>query len=102
MLYLLDTNHLSAALHNDQDVREKIRDLRRRGERIGTCLPVLCELQVGIALTAHREHNLGLLRTTAAGEVGLSPRSIPCWRLSQREWGPQSSPPTATFKPSRR
>jgi predicted nucleic acid-binding protein len=59
--YLLDTNHLSAALNADADIRRRLRDLRLRGDRVGTCVPSLCELQAGIALTARREHNQRLL-----------------------------------------
>lgn len=61
-LYLLDTNHLSAAINRDADLRAKLRDVRLRGDRIGTCVPVLCELHAGIALTARRDHNQRLLR----------------------------------------
>ncbi len=61
-LYLLDTNHLSAAINRDADLRTKLRDTRLRGDRIGTCVPVLCELQAGLTLTARRDHNQRLLR----------------------------------------
>ena len=45
---LLDTNHLSAALGPVSNVRDRIEHRRRTGSRIGTCVPVLCELEVGI------------------------------------------------------
>ena len=45
--YLLDTNHLSSAVKPGAAVRERIRAARGRGERVGVCVPVLCELQVG-------------------------------------------------------
>jgi len=45
--YLLDTNHLGAAVKPGAPVRERIRAARSRGERVGVCVPVLCELQVG-------------------------------------------------------
>jgi predicted nucleic acid-binding protein len=61
-LYLLDTNHLSAALNNDANVRRQLCDLRLRGDRIGTCVPALCELQAGIVLSARREYNQQILR----------------------------------------
>ena len=61
-LYLLDTNHLSAALNDDAGVRRKLCDVRLRGDRVGTCVPALCELQAGLVLTARREHNQRLLR----------------------------------------
>lgn len=61
-LYLLYTNHLSAALNDDADARRKLRDLRLRGDRVGTCVPALCELQAGIALTTRRERNQQVLK----------------------------------------
>ena len=45
--YLLDTNHLGSAVKPGAPVRERIRAARGRGERVGVCVPVLCELQVG-------------------------------------------------------
>jgi tRNA(fMet)-specific endonuclease VapC len=55
--YLLDTNHLGAALDNESRVYERILAARRQGSRVGTCAPVLCELAVGIEQTARRETN---------------------------------------------
>jgi tRNA(fMet)-specific endonuclease VapC len=46
--FLLDTNHLGAALHPVSVVRDRIQQRRRQGIRIGTCVPVLCELEIGI------------------------------------------------------
>lgn len=45
--YLLDTNHLSAAVKPGSIVRTRIREHRQEGARIGSCVPVLCELEVG-------------------------------------------------------
>ncbi len=75
-LFLLDTNHLSAALNDEPDVRAKLRELRLRGDRVGTCVPVLCELHAGIALTARREENERIL-----GELL---RQIRIWPLDLR------------------
>ena len=61
--YLFDTNHLSAAIDDDAGVRERISQLRRSGHRLGTCVPVLCELEVGLLRTRHREHNRRILTT---------------------------------------
>jgi len=55
--YLLDTNHLSAPLNNDAGIQQGLRDARLRGDRVATCVPVLCELQAGIAFTAQRAQN---------------------------------------------
>jgi tRNA(fMet)-specific endonuclease VapC len=45
--YLIDTNHLGAAT-TTTPVRRRLAELRRKGARIGTCVPVLCELEAGI------------------------------------------------------
>ncbi|MCP4664269.1 MAG: type II toxin-antitoxin system VapC family toxin [bacterium] len=45
--YLLDTNHLSLALRPGSALRGKIRRAREQGMKVGTCVPVLCELEVG-------------------------------------------------------
>jgi tRNA(fMet)-specific endonuclease VapC len=46
--YLVDTNHLSRAVTPTSPVRQRIVDLRKRGIRVGTCVPVLCEIEAGI------------------------------------------------------
>ena len=46
--YLLDNNHLSAAIGRAETVRERIAQFHRAGHRFGTCFPVLCELETGI------------------------------------------------------
>jgi len=46
--YLLDTNHLTFAINPVSHLRERLLQARRAGFRIGTCVPVLCELEVGI------------------------------------------------------
>ena len=79
-LYLLDTNRLSAALNDAPGVRSRIRDLRLRGDRVGTCVPVLCELNVGIALTARRADNERLLRELLR-QVRVWPLDAACAQL---------------------
>jgi tRNA(fMet)-specific endonuclease VapC len=59
--YALDTNQLSDALDRDDGVRARIFQAIRRGHRVGTCVPVLCELQVGIAMSARRRDNQRIL-----------------------------------------
>jgi predicted nucleic acid-binding protein len=44
---LLDTNHLGLAVRRNSPVFARIEEELRRGIRIGTCVPVLCEIQVG-------------------------------------------------------
>ena len=49
--YLLDTNHLSAAIRRVSPLRERIRSEIRQGVRFGTCMPVICELEAAIQQT---------------------------------------------------
>ena len=46
--YLVDTNHLSRAVTPTSSVRRRITELRQRGLKVGTCVPVLCEIEAGI------------------------------------------------------
>lgn len=46
--YLLDTNHLGQAVTPGSVIRQRIADLRTRGVKVGTCTPVLCEIEAGI------------------------------------------------------
>ncbi|HMF10986.1 MAG TPA: type II toxin-antitoxin system VapC family toxin [Gemmataceae bacterium] len=55
--FLLDCNHLSAALRKVSRVRERIHQARRAGHRFISCYPVLCELEVGIQQAAKQEEN---------------------------------------------
>jgi predicted nucleic acid-binding protein len=55
--YLLDCNHLSAAVRKVSLVRERIHQARRAAHRFITCYPVLCELEVGIQQTPKPEDN---------------------------------------------
>jgi tRNA(fMet)-specific endonuclease VapC len=55
--YLLDCNHLSAALRKVAPVRERIHQQRKAGDRFISCYPVLCELEVGIQQTRKPEDN---------------------------------------------
>ena len=60
--YLLDTNHLSAALAPVSLVRERIYQHQLRRDRFGVCVPVLCELQAGIQGLNRQEPCLRQLR----------------------------------------
>jgi tRNA(fMet)-specific endonuclease VapC len=46
--YLLDTNHLSEAIRQVSRIRDRVRQTRRKGIRLGTCVNVICELEAGI------------------------------------------------------
>src|SRR4051812_1032709 len=54
--YLLDTNHLGSALREHPALRRRLVAAHRAGLRIGTCTPVLCESEAGLAgvITAQR------------------------------------------------
>jgi predicted nucleic acid-binding protein len=45
--FLLDTNHLGAAVKPESPVRQRIRWMKSKGATLGTCVPALCELAVG-------------------------------------------------------
>jgi tRNA(fMet)-specific endonuclease VapC len=64
--YLLDNNHMSAALRKVSPVRTRIQQERKAGHRFISCYPVLCELEVGIQQTvdpdANRRRLIQLLR----------------------------------------
>src|SRR5687767_4960000 len=55
--YLLDCNHLSAAINRVSPLRDRILRTRRSGTRFVGCYPVLCELEVGILQTPRPEEN---------------------------------------------
>lgn len=46
--YLLDTNHVGHAVTPGSTVRQRITELRLAGIKVGTCVPVLCEIEAGI------------------------------------------------------
>ena len=51
--YLLDTNHVSAAINPVSVLRDRLAHHHRQGVRFRTCVPVLCELEVGIQDSDH-------------------------------------------------
>ena len=55
--YLLDCNHLSAALSKVSPLRERIHLACRAGHRFISCHHVLCELEAGLQQTAKLEEN---------------------------------------------
>jgi tRNA(fMet)-specific endonuclease VapC len=55
--YLVDCNHLSAALRKVSPVRERMQEARRGGHRLISCFPVLCELEVGIQQSRSIDEN---------------------------------------------
>ena len=61
--YLLDTNHLSAYLDGQPGPEDRIENALRRGDRVGVCLPVLCEYRAGIRGSKHFRRNLAKLQS---------------------------------------
>ena len=51
--FLLDTNHLGAAINPVSPLRERLGQQHRQGVRFRTCIPVICELEVGIQDSSH-------------------------------------------------
>lgn len=77
--YLLDTNHLGAALRKVSPLREAIHRHYRLGHTFGTCWPVLCELEAGIVNTRNVKDNRRTL-TAVLKEVRIWPFDWPIVR----------------------
>ena len=60
--YLLDTNHLGHAVSIGSLVRDRITRLSESGLRVGTCIPVLCEIEAGIQQVRRPEEYRANLR----------------------------------------
>jgi tRNA(fMet)-specific endonuclease VapC len=73
--YLLDTNHVGEAIGRVSIVRDRIQQLHREGNIFGTCVPVLCELLVGVVLRKDamksRTRLNGLLRIVRLWPIDL-------------------------------
>ena len=69
--YLIDTNHLSAALV-DVELRETIIEAHIRGHRFGTCIGVLCEIEAGLRHTDLKIASQSVLNTVL-GKIRLWP-----------------------------
>jgi predicted nucleic acid-binding protein len=52
--YLLDTNHIGLAVNQRSLVSQRIFKARLSGLRLGTCLPVLCEIEAGMRHVRHK------------------------------------------------
>ena len=53
--YLLDTNHLGQAVTRTSVVRKRLEAARKAGDRLGTCVPALCEIEAGIRQVRYPE-----------------------------------------------
>jgi tRNA(fMet)-specific endonuclease VapC len=45
--FLLDTNHVGQAVRSNSSLWQQIHTAKQRGLRVGTCIPVLCEVESG-------------------------------------------------------
>jgi tRNA(fMet)-specific endonuclease VapC len=60
--FLLDTNHLGNALRRRSSIRDRLTTAHRAGVRIGTCVPVLCEVDAGLAHVVDSERCYRVMR----------------------------------------
>jgi len=64
--FLVDTNHLSAAINPVSPLRERLVQQHRQGARFRTCIPVVCEIEIGIQdcrhLDSYRRQLVQLIR----------------------------------------
>jgi tRNA(fMet)-specific endonuclease VapC len=74
--YLLDTGVMGDFINHRKKVDFKVREMRRRGARIGTCLPVVGELFFGVEASATRDANLPRLIRALS--------QIVCWPFDRR------------------
>jgi tRNA(fMet)-specific endonuclease VapC len=52
--YLLDTNHVGMAVDPGTVVGQRVFEARLAGLRLGTCLPVLCEIEAGMRMVRYK------------------------------------------------
>jgi predicted nucleic acid-binding protein len=80
--YLLDTNHLGMAVDRTSLVGQRLYEARLAGARLGTCLPVLCEIEAGIRQVRHKvkyRRDLNhLLRQVRLWSIDLKTARIYC------------------------
>src|SRR5437867_1050569 len=73
---LLDTNHFGFAVRYGSHVFERIKSEVRRGIRVGTCIPVLCEIEVGACNVANPDaYHQGIERVL---------RHVTLWPMTKR------------------
>lgn len=74
MNYLLDTNAVIAVLKNEPaNVRQRLRRVSGRGNRVGVSSIVLFELWYGISRSARRNENAERLRVFLSGAIDVFP-----------------------------
>jgi tRNA(fMet)-specific endonuclease VapC len=80
--YLLDTNAMGDFINRRRGVDERARETRKKGARLGTCIPVLGELFFGVEYSQSRDRNLERLKRALVG--------LACWpytREAAEEYG---------------
>jgi tRNA(fMet)-specific endonuclease VapC len=60
--YLLDSNALNAFVDHRFPLTDRIREARMRGDRIGTCEPVVAEMFYGLEFSASKAENMVRLK----------------------------------------
>lgn len=55
--YLLDTNAMGDLINDRRGIPNRAAEARQRGDKIGTCVPVVAELFLGIEGSQTRERN---------------------------------------------
>lgn len=72
--FLLDSNAVNAFINHREPLYQRGREARLRGDRLGTCEPVIAELYYGLEFSSSRDVNIERLNR------GLSQlRSWPVW-----------------------
>ncbi len=78
--YLIDTNHLGHAVTPGSIVRDRVAKLRMSGARVGTCVPMLCEIEAGLQQVsgpdAYRRNLARLLRRVRVWPIDESTSRI--------------------------
>lgn len=59
--YLLDTNAAADCIFDRRGMRERVREARNRGSRIGIGIPVLAELLAGVEQSKSRDRSLSIV-----------------------------------------
>ena len=80
--YLLDTNSMADFINRRRGVNVRVEEVRTRGDRIVTCLPVVGELFAGVEGSASRDRNRHRLI--------LALERVPAWpfdRAAAEEFG---------------
>lgn len=80
--YLLDTGIMGYFIDHCRGVDDRVREARRQGARVGSCISVVGELFYGVELSATRDKNLARLCRALS--------RIVCWpfnRQAAEEYG---------------